>query len=286
MQGSHLGGKMMRLIRSLLFAPANRHEMLKKFPRYPADAFAIDLEDGTPEHEKATARDQLPDIVAYLKEQQVKGMLFVRTNGPRSQHITADLAAVQKASVDGIIVPKLETTAELKSVNISIPLIGIIETVRGVANVETLSAGKEQHLQALAFGAEDFITDIGGRRTRDGLEVLYARSRVVLAARLAGLQALDQVFTGIRDDEAFRRDANFGQQLGFDGKMCITPRQVEIANEVFSPSAEEVDRSRRLIQAYEAAQSGGRGVIEFEGNMVDEPLLKRARAVLQLVGNL
>jgi citrate lyase subunit beta/citryl-CoA lyase len=274
----------MRLIRSLLFAPANRHEMLRKFPRYPADAFAIDLEDGTPEQEKGTARDQLPDIVAYLREQQLKAMLFVRINGPRSRHIKADLAAVQKASVDGIMVPKLETTAELKSVDISIPLIGIIETVRGVANVETLVAGKEEHLQALAFGAEDFITDIGGRRTRDGLEVLYARSRVVLAARFGGLQALDQVFTGIRDDAAFRRDADFGRQLGFEGKMCITPRQVEFANEVFSPSAEEIDRSRRLILAYEQAQSAGRGVIEFEGSMVDEPLLKRARAVLQLVG--
>jgi citrate lyase subunit beta/citryl-CoA lyase len=276
----------MRFIRSLLFAPANRHEMLKKFPRYPADAFAIDLEDGTPEHEKATARDQLPDIVAYLREQQLKAMLFVRTNGPRSQHIAADLAAAQKASVDGIMVPKLEITAELKLADISLPVIGIIETVRGVANVETLAAGKERHLQALAFGAEDFITDLRGRRTRDGLEVLYARSRVVLAARLGGLQALDQVFTGIRDDEAFRRDADFGHQLGFDGKMCITPRQVEIANEVFSPSAEEVDRSRRLIHAYEEAQSAGRGVIEFEGSMVDEPLLKRARTVLQLVGEM
>ena len=200
---------MIRLIRSLLFAPANRHDLLKKLPRYPADAVAIDLEDGTPENEKPAARDGLQDIVAHLRQ---------------------------------------------------------------------------QHLRAgLAFGAEDFITDIGGRRTPEGLEVIYARSRVILAARLAGLQALDQVFTAVRDDDAFRRDAEVGRQLGYGGKMCITPRQVEIANEVFSPSAEEVDRSRRLIQAYEAAQSEGRGTIEFEGNMVDEPLLKRARAVLQLV---
>jgi citrate lyase subunit beta / citryl-CoA lyase len=272
----------MRLVRSLLFAPANRHEMLKKFPQYPADAFAIDLEDGTPENEKAAARDQLPDIVAYLREQQLKAMLFVRTNGPRSSHIKADLAAAQRASVDSVIVPKLETVADLRALDVSMPLIGIIETVRGVANVETLTVQKEPHLHALAFGAEDFITDIGGRRTGDGLEVLYARSRVVLAARLCGLQALDLVFTDIRDDGAFRRDAEFGRQLGYDGKMCITPRQVEIANEVFSPSAEEIDRSRRLIEAYQAAQAHGRGTIEFEGSMVDEPVLKRARAVLQL----
>jgi citrate lyase subunit beta/citryl-CoA lyase len=108
---------------------------------------------------------------------------------------------------------------------------------------------------------------------------------VVLAARFGGLQALDQVFTNIRDDEGFRRDAELGRQLGYSGKLCITPRQIEIANEVFSPSAEEIDRSRRLIQAYEAAQAQGRGVIEFEGGMIDEPVLKRARAILQLSGD-
>jgi citrate lyase subunit beta/citryl-CoA lyase len=273
----------MRLIRSLLFAPANRQDLLKKFPNYPADAVAIDLEDGTPESEKANARDHLRDIVAYLRDQKLKAMLFVRTNGTRSHHIKADMAAALRASVDGIIVPKLETASDLQMFEASMHVIGIIETARGVANVEVL-ADQQSPLSALAFGAEDFITDIAGRRTPEGIEVLYARSRVVLAARIGGLQAVDQVFTAIRDDEAFRRDAEVGRQLGYGGKMCITPRQVDMANEVFSPSAEEVDRSRRLIEAYEAAQSGGRGVIEFEGSMVDEPLLKRARLVLQLAG--
>jgi citrate lyase subunit beta / citryl-CoA lyase len=273
----------MRLIRSLLFAPANRHDLLKKLPRYPADAVAIDLEDGTPENEKAAARDGLQDIVAHLRQQRLRAILFVRTNGPGSHHVKTDIAVALKASVDGIIVPKLETTIDLQIFEGSTPIIGIVETARGVANVEMLVNEERGRLTGLAFGAEDFITDIGGRRTPEGLEVVYARSRVILATRLAGLQALDQVFTAIRDDDAFRRDADVGRQLGYGGKMCITPRQVEIANEVFSPSAEEVDRSRRLIEAYEAAQSEGRGTIEFEGNMVDEPLLKRARAVLQVV---
>jgi citrate lyase subunit beta/citryl-CoA lyase len=274
----------MRPIRSLLFAPANRHELLKKFPRYPADAVAIDLEDGTPEAEKASARRQLPEIVAFLREQGLKAMLFVRTNGPRSPHLKADIAAVMNARIDGIVVPKIETMEDLDVFEPLMPIIGIIETVRGVANVETLVHQQSRHLSALAFGAEDFITDIGGRRTQEGVEVLYARSRILLAAKVEGLLALDQVFTDIRDNDAFRRDAEFGRQLGYDGKLCITPRQVEIANDVFSPSAEEVDRSRRLIEAYEAGQAQGRGVIEFEGSMVDEPLLKRARAVIQSVG--
>jgi citrate lyase subunit beta / citryl-CoA lyase len=271
----------MRPIRSLLFAPANRHELLKKFPKYPADAVAIDLEDGTPESEKASARRDLPEIVAFLKEQSLKSVLFVRTNPLRSAHAEADIAVGVNAGIDGFVLPKVETSEDLRRFDASIPIIGIIETVRGIANVETLMDECAGRLAALAFGAEDFITGMGGRRTREGLEVLYARSRVVLAARLSGLQALDLVFTGIRDDDAFRRDAEMGRQLGYDGKMCITPRQVEIANQVFSPSPEEIDRSRRLIEAYESAQAAGRGAFEFEGGMVDEPVLKRARSILQ-----
>jgi citrate lyase subunit beta/citryl-CoA lyase len=275
----------MRPIRSLLFAPANRQELLKKFPKYPADAVAIDLEDGTPETEKASARHELPQIVTFLRDQSLKAMLLVRTNGPRSHHLKADIAAVMNAPIDGIVVPKVETAADLDVFEASMPILAIIETVRGLSSVEALVQQQSRSLSALAFGAEDFITDIGGRRTPEGAEVLYARSRVVLAARFGGLQALDQVFTNIRDDEGFRRDAELGRQLGYSGKLCITPRQIEIANEVFSPSAEEIDRSRRLIQAYEAAQAQGRGVIEFEGGMIDEPVLKRARAILQLSGD-
>ena len=272
----------MRPIRSLLFAPANRQELIAKFPKYSADAVALDLEDGTPEAEKISARRDLPDTVAWLRDQHLKAMLFVRTNGPRSHHVKADIAVALGTPIDGIIVPKLETAADLEILDASTRIIGLIETARGVANVETVINQPRHPLSALAFGAEDFITDVGGRRTAEGIEVLYARSRVVLAARLAGVQALDQVFASIRDDEAFRKDAELGRQLGYSGKMCIVPRQVEIANEVFSPSAEETDRSRRLIETYEAAQATGRGAIEFEGGLVDEPMLKRARVILQL----
>jgi citrate lyase subunit beta/citryl-CoA lyase len=100
----------------------------------------------------------------------------------------------------------------------------------------------------------------------------------------AGLPALDQVFVSLRDDDAFRRDAEMGRQLGYSGKMCITPRQVEAANLVFSPLPEDIERARRLLEAYESAKGSGRGVFEFEGAMVDEPILKRAREILELAG--
>jgi citrate lyase subunit beta/citryl-CoA lyase len=279
----------MRPIRSLLFAPGNRPELVGKFPRYPADAFAIDLEDAVPEAEKDEARRALPAIVASLREQKLSAQLFIRTNASRSRHAEADLAAALEMSVDGVMMPKLESVNELKKFAAQIDrsgrgvqLIGVIETARGVLNVETLAAVPHSHLTALAFGAEDFMTDLGGQRTPEGLEVLYARSRVVLAARAAGLQALDLVFVNIRDDEGFRRDAQVGRQLGYSGKMCIVPRQVETANVVFSPSAEEIERARRLLDAYDNAQADGRGVFEFEGAMVDEPILKRARGILDL----
>ena len=276
----------MRPIRSLLFAPANRTELLQKFPRYPADAFVIDLEDGTPEAEKDSARRALPQIIASLRNQGLKKQLYVRTNSPRSKHVQADLATTNEMPIDGIVVPKIESIEDLNEFKSVAQIIGIIETGRGVVNVENIAQAANPNLVALAFGAEDFITDVGGQRSTDGLEVLYARSRVVLAARVAGIQALDQVFVNIRDDETFLHDAEFGRHLGYSGKMCIVPRQVEIANAVFSPSADEIDRSRRLIEEYERAQAQGLGAFEFEGSMVDEPLLKRARAILQLAAEI
>ena len=281
----------MRLIRSLLFAPANRPDLIEKFPRYAADAFAIDLEDGTPESGKEQARRELPRLVTFLRERELKGALFVRVNHAGSPHAEPDLAAATSTAIDGIVEPKLETAEGLKFFATgltaaearsgrALELIGIIETVRGIMNVEALAGTAGSHLSALAFGAEDFITDIGGRRTPEGLEVLYARSRVVLAARAAAVTALDLVFANIRDEEGFRRDAQFGRQLGYHGKLCVTPRQVEIANEIFSPSPEEIEHSRRLIQTYAAAEAEGRGTVEFEGQMIDEPILRRARAIL------
>ena len=130
------------------------------------------------------------------------------------------------------------------------------------------------------FGAEDFAVDMGARRTQAGGEVLYARSRVVLAAKAAGVPAIDQAVVHLRDDEQFRRDATSGRDLGYDGKICLLPRQVELANALFGPSEAEIDHARRLIAAYEAAKAAGRGAIDFEGRMVDEPVFKHAQGVV------
>ncbi|HSB97789.1 MAG TPA: CoA ester lyase [Spongiibacteraceae bacterium] len=279
----------MNLIRSFLFAPANQPDRLKKFLRIAADCFVIDLEDGTPEAEKESARAALPEIVAYLRQENLQGLLFVRVNEPRSPHLKADLRAAFAADIDGIVVPKIEEQDELKPIASALTMaqfgsarelsiIGGIESMRGVINVFDLV--NVPNLSALYFGAEDYITDIDGRRTVEGHEVLYARSQTVLAAKAAGIQALDQAVVEIRDEQRYRDCSAQGRNLGYGGKICLLPRQVEMANELFSPTDSDIERSRRLITAYESAAALGTGAIEFEGRMVDGPLLKRAQSIV------
>lgn len=281
----------MPLIRSLLFAPANRPDLLRKFPRFGADAYAIDLEDGVPENEKAGAREGLPGVVEDLRSAGLAARLFVRINGLRTRHAELDLAAAFGPGVDGVVIPKLSRRAEARTAEAALVqaearharrfgVIGLIETAAGVVNVEKLAAHWRPRLVALAFGAEDFVTDVGGRRRSDSREVLYARSRVVLAARTHGIAALDQVYAWVRETAGFAEDAAFGRDLGYTGKMCVTPKQVELANAAFSPSAEEIARARRLIGVYRDAAAAGRGTSEFEGALVDEPMLRRAEAVV------
>ena len=135
---------------------------------------------------------------------------------------------------------------------------------------------------AAYFGAEDFIADMGGRRTSANAEVQFARSVVVLAGRLAGVPMIDQVVTDFRDDAAFAAEAAAARDLGYQGKLCIHPRQVELAHLAFTPSPLEVERARRLIAAYDAAVEAGLAAIDFEGQMVDGPVVAQARQVIDL----
>lgn len=282
------------MIRSFFFAPANRHDLLAKFPRFDADCVVIDLEDGTPPAEKVAARGRLGEAVTMLRETNLRSKLMVRVNEPSSVHYLRDLEAAFATDIDGVVIPKVELGDQLfpalhiidrlaaeKPDGRPRTILGGIESIDGVMNVEAL-VGVDPRLDAVFFGAEDFISDMGGRRTPAGNEVLYARSRVALAARSRRLIALDQAVTEIRDDEQFIRDAEFGRDLGYNGKICVHPRQVEIANRVFSPSDRELEHSRRLIATYEAAMAAGKGTIDFEGKMIDGPLLKRAEDIVAM----
>jgi citrate lyase subunit beta/citryl-CoA lyase len=268
-------------VRSLLFAPANRPDLYRKFPRLKADLFVLDLEDGTPPAERPTARINLQDGVREARGDRT-GNLFVRINPAGSPDLEADLAAVNDSRADGIVLPKAEHAEDIASLRTQLPVIAGIESIHGVVNAVAIAASR--CVVAVYFGAEDFAADMGARRTPDGMEVLYARSRVVLAAKTAKVKALDQVVLDLKDDALFRRDGTLGRNLGYDGKMCIHPRQIDLANELFAPTAAEIDHARRLVAAYEAARSRGEATINFEGRMADGPVVKTALSILAAAG--
>lgn len=286
------------MIRSLFFAPANRHDLLAKFPRFRADCYAIDLEDGTPESDKASARDRLNEAVTMLRKANLPGKIYVRINEAASPHYIHDIEASVLCDIDGLIVPKLESRDQLFPIDHAITraeaaqpgrrrieIMAGIESMRGVIDAVPLCAAHPRITSAF-FGAEDFAADIGGRRSRGSEEVLYARSHVVLAAKAARIIAIDQAVVEIRDDEQFRRDAEKGRDMGYQGKICVVPRQVELSNEVYGPTADELAYARELVAVYEDAKRRGIGTIDFKGHMIDGPLLKRAEATLAMAQQL
>lgn len=273
-------------LRSLLFAPASRPDMCAKLPRSGPDGVVLDLEDAVAPTAKAEARGQARATAAELRRQHPDLAIFVRVNPPDTEWFAADVGDSLAEELTGVVVPKLESAAQVEMVQQALAQAGR-DHLRLLAGIET-AAGVVRAADVLGhprvdiayFGAEDFITDMGGIRTDDGFEVLYARSQVALAARLAGVPLLDQVVTAFGDDEHFVADAAVGRSIGYSGKLCIHPAQVPLANQCFSPSPEERDRARALLAVWDEAQARGEASVAFEGQMVDEPLARRARALL------
>lgn len=265
-------------MRSLLFAGATRPDLVAKTARSAPDAVAIDLEDAVPAASKDEARAALPELVAAVEGPRV----FVRVNGPETSWFDADLAAAAALAIDGVIVPKAESAGDVERTRAGLgegmAVLAGIESARGVANAEHVCATAPA---AAYFGAEDYIADLGGRRTPGGQEALFARSAVALAARLAGVPVLDQVVVDFRDEDLFERDAEAGRAIGYRGKLCIHPGQVPIANRVFGADPEEVERARALLAAWDEAAARGVAAVEFDGAMVDGPALRMARDTIE-----
>lgn len=268
----------MRVPRSLLFVPGSRPDMVAKVPRWSPDAVAADLEDAVAPADKESARDAAVRAVAEMP-QDTGTLVLIRVNAPASPWYADDVAAVAGSAAHGVVLPKLESPEQLEDLRRrlgrdDLVIVGGLETARGVARCRELVTG----LLAAYFGAEDYIASVGGRRTAAGLEVLHARSEVVLAGAVAGVGVLDQVVVAARDEDAFRADAGVGRDLGYDGKMCIHPSQVALAHEVFTPTDDEVAHAREVLEA------GRSGVGVVDGEMVDDVHLRMAAAVLARAG--
>ncbi len=280
-------------LRSLLFIPGNQPRMLQKALCLTPDAYVPDLEDSVPDGEKDAARSLIADV---LPEMARAGPLVVpRVNAMDSGLLEADLKAVVGPHTFGISVGKVGTASEVDHVSRlveqaerdngaepgSTGLVVWLESALAIVNAYSICAASTRTV-AVAFGAEDFTNDMGILRRDDDAEIAYARSAVSVAARAAGVLALDTPFFRFRDPAALREDALEARIYGFRGKFAIHPAQIDILTEVFSPPRTEVGHARRVVEAFEEAERAGRGSTSLDGVLIDIPVVKRARNLLRL----
>ena len=282
-------------LRSFLFAPANHARRVEKAFTLQADAVILDLEDAVATAEKPAARMQAAAALqARAAARPCKA--YVRVNAMDTAFCYADLLAVVQPGLDGIVLPKVESAAALATVDWllaqlererglplgTVDLLPILETARGVAGVQDLLAPKTR-VRRVAFGAGDYSLDLGVTWSRAEVESRYAREVVVTASRAHGLEApLDSAYARLDDDEGLLASARGAAAIGFQGKMCIHPRQVLLVNTVFSPDVEEVAFARRVVAAFAEAERQGSSALALDGKLIDYPIVYRARRVLAL----
>ena len=282
----------MKLRRSLLYVPGNMPGMLQNIPVFEADGVLIDLEDAVPLAEKDSARLLTRNFLRSLKVHNKE--MFVRINGLDTPYGEEDLRQVLPALPDGIRLPKadnpelverLDTMLTEQEERLGLPIghfkiIPSIESARGILNcVETAQASTR--IVALAFGAEDYTASMEIDRTKSGEELFSARTRVVWAAKSAGVQAIDSIFSDVNDMEALRAETLLIKRLGFTGKSLVNPRQIEVVHDVFRPTAEEIQHALEVMEAIKRAREMGTGVISLKGKMVDAPVVTRAARTLR-----
>jgi len=288
------------LMRSVMFVPGHRPRMIERAlglggsSAETPDVAILDLEDGVPPAEKANARSLL--AAALPRQESGRGPApYVRINAIRSGELEADLAAVVARGLQGIVAPKVDVPAEIELLaraleareaaarldRGSIRLMPSIESAKGLLNAPAIAACSDR-VVALLFGAEDFALDLGlpARREGEAADLAHARASVVVAAVAARKAAIDGIWPDIVDADGLRRDALRGRRLGFAGKSCIHPGQIETINEVFSPSDDEVAYAARVLEAYAAARARGDGALALDGKLLDAPIIERARRTL------
>ncbi len=271
----------------LLFTPANRREFIEKASQYDPDAIVIDLEDALAKDLKEKSRREIADLIPKLDVECI-----VRLN-PEPEYLEKDIEAVVSKHIFGLMVPKVESVGFLRSVDRiltgleeeknlplnSIKLLIGIETALGVMRCYELASAVTRNYAVFCASGEEGDLQTSLRSAYSGL--LYPRAKVLLDSRAAGIECvLDGVFTNIQDLEGLRRDCLFSKELGYDGRALIYPKHIPIARQVYSPSSEELDRYRRMIQAFEKGEAQGLAAISFEGQMVDYAAIKKAKRIL------
>ena len=283
----------MKVMRSPLFVPGNRANMLEKALGLAPDAYVPDMEDSVPPDEKVNARVV---VASFLERLASTGIPVIpRVNSLDTGLLEDDLAAVVGPYMYGVSVGKIGSADDIASISSvlsslerkggleegRVRLVPWIETAIGVINAYQICASSPR-IVAVGFGAEDFTNDMAIPRSEDGSEVDYPRRVVCVAARAAGVLALDTPFFGFRDPESLRESVLAARRYGFSGQFAIHPSQIEIINKGFSPSQEETEHARRVVAAFEEAEREGKGATSLDGQVIDVPVVRRARGLLEV----
>ena len=275
-----------------MFVPGNNPGMMADAHIYGPDSIMLDLEDSVTMAEKDTARLLVHNALKSIDYGDTE--MVVRINPLNTPYGKKDIEAVVKAGVDVIRMPKTETAEEVIEVEREIErvekeigclgrtkIMAAIESTLGIVNAYAIATASPR-MMGIALGAEDYSANLKTQRTPGGDELRLARETIVVAARAAGIDALDTVYSNLNDMETFRKEVEFIKTLGFDGKSIINPRQIEVVNDVFAPKEKEIEKSRTILAAIKEDERKGSGVIAVNGKMVDRPVVLRAQRTIDL----
>ena len=275
-----------------MFVPGNNPAMMQDAYIYGPDSIMLDLEDSVSMAEKDTARLLVHNALKTIDYGKTE--MVVRINPLNTPYGKKDIEAVVKAGVQVIRMPKTETAEEVVEVEREIErvekelgcvgrtqIMAAIESALGVVNAYAIATASPR-MMGIALGAEDYCANLKTQRSKDGAELQLARETIVVAARAAGIDALDTVYSNLNDMETFRREVEFINTLCFDGKSIINLRQIEVVNEVFTPTQKDIDKARTIIAAIKEAEKNGSGVIAVNGKMIDKPVVIRAQRTIEL----
>jgi citrate lyase subunit beta / citryl-CoA lyase len=281
------------MFRTLLFIPGNNKRFIEKVKSLNADIICFDLEDSVPLNEKQTARDFVSEALAK-KEDYGNSNVYVRINSYESGIAIQDLDAIVSDEIDGVVVPKVNNEYEVshlarrlidlerqKAMSKKMGLMASIESAQGLVNSYSIATA-DLRVKVLVFGVFDFLNDMGLDYVQDGIEYSFARAKIPIDARAAGIGAIDAIWQKVDDIEGLVRDAGTAKRLGYQGKCVIHPNQLEPVASVFFPSNNEIEWARKVIQSLEETMEKGKGIgaVTVDGKMVDAAHYRQAKSVL------
>lgn len=282
---------MARLRRTMLFIPGNNPNMIQNAGILGADSIILDLEDSVSIEEKDAARDLVYNALKYVDFYDCE--IVVRINSPSSLFGMEDIQVITKAKPHALMIP-MATSEDMEEVcklvgeierkegilENTIKLIPIAETAYSIENISDIISASNRTI-AVLLGAEDLTADLEVTRTKEGQEIFYARSRIAHICKTYKIDAIDTPFADVNDLEGLRKDTIRGKSLGMTAKAAINPRQIDVINEVFTPTMEEIEYAQNVIKAMEEAKREGKGVFSYQGKMVDAPIIHRAETILK-----